>query len=1429
MPFLTKRAISNFFRSGCQRRLRLDLSPDNAQYNAERLEAGMPPRNVRPGLAALANAGEEWERAKVNDLVHAFGIGLLLGTSRQISTGGFEFADVPLDSIIEQARPNGFLVQAQFEVGSAFETTLGIERLRTTHDLNYAELRPDLIQTFSPGAYEEEVRPDGSIEHLAPGDERLPLRLIDIKLTAEPSVPYYIEVTYYAMALAGWLVDNDYDRSFFVVPEAAVWPGSHEASTMTRLQREQQVHGTTPTTAELLSALEDDLEIGEFRVFAPRLRRFFQEELDIFLSTPWRQLQWHVDNRCLGCEYLGYPWPGATTHPEHCWRSASSLDHLSRVAFVSRGARGALEEHQINTVANLAGTQANHVAYDSHQVLRATRTVVASRAQALGNGQSIIPAQAGTSAVMPAWADLRIYLTADFDIGSGITIAFGFKAIWAVREQSVQPDQEHFRVWRAQAFPVDQRDLAVEQRELFRLLDAMHQAMAFARHTRDAATVQVYIWDSVTYDHLVRVIGRHLAVILQNENLRQLAWLFPPDPVVPNPDISDRQNPITIVRDVIRAVVAAPVPHYYSLLDVARVYHSTRTQPPYNQFNVPMLFDDPLSDQIPSERAHEIWSRAGGSRPWNQQLRQLESTVRTKINALESVAQRLGEDLRGQLGQTAPQIQDLRPPRLPARMADDARLWFVFAQLNVALAQLEIQKIHAMPPHEREARFKSAILTRRLTGQERLDVLDSYGLQPQENRLVYALSRHSREARAREGDFLFAISPVDRPGILSESLRRVAGGLELPIPHNRSEWSLMQSVAKVSIAGLDRDRETIVLDADPGWTPVLLELEASGIVDYSRDVVLDPIHGDYLINRLRDTLNAIGNPPIAEAHAGVAQAIGRTRRPAQGNPSAVADLLWDAPALSQFQVQRNLDPVRTLLTENAQDLNASQWRAWEDALTRRLQLIWGPPGTGKSRTLRAVVLGALHEALQKGRAFRVLITGPTYEAIDNVLLQVHSVLMGDAPLGLPDVRVARLRSVRRPRDPRVPDVIDVPVDRRNRAFQETLAQLENTQELVVVGATAQQTNKLLSLSGGAVQEFFDLILVDEASQLDVASSTLALSGLDGGGTVVIAGDPKQLPPIHQAKPPVGLESMVGPVFTYLEDRHNLQPAVLEENYRSCQTIVDLAYLADYPRSLRAYSPDLEINLVTPLPQSEEPPQGWPHQLFWTPEWSTLLESPRKASCFVYREGRSSQWNRFEADAIASLVWILAGRLGSQLLNERVPPTGDIKTATTRPYTLPEFWQTGIGIVTPHRAQQALIVSRLQALFRDTPGEEFIRGAVDTVERFQGQQRDIMLATFALGDPDAIRDEDEFLLSLNRFNVMSSRARAKLIVFASQELVDHLSSDMDVLRESALLKSYAESFCDQSRSMTLGYMDGDQTRSVPGVFRWRELLETRSAQ
>ena len=58
MPYLSKKVISQYFRTECKRQLRLDLSPDNATYGAERSAEGMPePQAPRPGLEHIVQAG----------------------------------------------------------------------------------------------------------------------------------------------------------------------------------------------------------------------------------------------------------------------------------------------------------------------------------------------------------------------------------------------------------------------------------------------------------------------------------------------------------------------------------------------------------------------------------------------------------------------------------------------------------------------------------------------------------------------------------------------------------------------------------------------------------------------------------------------------------------------------------------------------------------------------------------------------------------------------------------------------------------------------------------------------------------------------------------------------------------------------------------------------------------------------------------------------------------------------------------------------------------------------------------------------------------------------------------------------------------------------------------------------------------------------
>ena len=82
-------------------------------------------------------------------------------------------------------------------------------------------------------------------------DDRLQLRIIDIKLTAEASPSYFAEVVYYATVLAGWLEDEGLAARFAVTDDCAVWAGSHDASQVTRRFRETQAAGGVVTAQQL--------------------------------------------------------------------------------------------------------------------------------------------------------------------------------------------------------------------------------------------------------------------------------------------------------------------------------------------------------------------------------------------------------------------------------------------------------------------------------------------------------------------------------------------------------------------------------------------------------------------------------------------------------------------------------------------------------------------------------------------------------------------------------------------------------------------------------------------------------------------------------------------------------------------------------------------------------------------------------------------------------------------------------------------------------------------------------------------------------------------------------------------------------------------------------------------------------------------------
>jgi DNA replication ATP-dependent helicase Dna2 len=89
----------------------------------------------------------------------------------------------------------------------------------------------------------------------------------------------------------------------------------------------------------------------------------------------------------------------------------------------------------------------------------------------------------------------------------------------------------------------------------------------------------------------------------------------------------------------------------------------------------------------------------------------------------------------------------------------------------------------------------------------------------------------------------------------------------------------------------------------------------------------------------------------------------------------------------------------------------------------------------------------------------------------------------------------------------------------------------------------------------------------------------------------------------------------------------------------------------------------------------------------------------------------------------------------------------------------------IGVIAPYRAQVATIRQHLYA-----KGETDV--TVDTIDRFQGAERKVMLLSFGGVPPQELyRHTTDFLADPNRLNVALTRARQKLILIGNRSRLE----------------------------------------------------------
>jgi ATP-dependent RNA/DNA helicase IGHMBP2 len=423
-------------------------------------------------------------------------------------------------------------------------------------------------------------------------------------------------------------------------------------------------------------------------------------------------------------------------------------------------------------------------------------------------------------------------------------------------------------------------------------------------------------------------------------------------------------------------------------------------------------------------------------------------------------------------------------------------------------------------------------------------------------------------------------------------------------------------------------------------------------------------------------------------------------------------------------------------------LNDSQLSALKKMLmSKDVAFIHGPPGTGKTTTLVQVIKHVAKEERQ------VLVCAPSNAAVDWLVEKLSVENVSVLRIGHParvteqslsktlDAKIAahphyqELRAIRK----RMEQVRQAASKyKRHFGYHEREQRRLMKQEVKLLKSDADMlefhiTNDLLNnteaicctlvgsshpvLRGKKYQTLF----IDEAGQ---ALEPACWIPILRSRRVIFAGDHQQLPPTIKSIE-AARQGLAKTLFEKGIEKHPHAASMLEVQYRMHQKIMEFSSHYFYDGKLIAH-------------ESVR---------------STLLRENHAAVEFIdtagcgYNEAQDpetlSRCNDEEAQLLIRQVEALINEIGgTEWLNEKIT----------------------MGIITPYRAQ----VDHLQKLAEASAIIEPLKSliAINTVDAFQGQERDIIAISFVRSND---KGEVGFLGDIRRTNVAMTRARKKLIM------------------------------------------------------------------
>ena len=386
-------------------------------------------------------------------------------------------------------------------------------------------------------------------------------------------------------------------------------------------------------------------------------------------------------------------------------------------------------------------------------------------------------------------------------------------------------------------------------------------------------------------------------------------------------------------------------------------------------------------------------------------------------------------------------------------------------------------------------------------------------------------------------------------------------------------------------------------------------------------------------------------------------------------------------------------------------------------------LLIGPPGTGKT----SCALKKMVETFHADKGAQILLLSYTNRAVDEICKSLASIR--------PAVDFIRVGSE-----------LSCDETYRTHLIENELASCNRRSEVydrirscrIIVGTVAAISGKpeLFRL------KHFNVAIIDEATQIlePQLLGILCACGEEGGNAIdkfILIGDHKQLPAVvlqSSEQSAIYEESLMSIGLT------NLKDSLFERLYRNCTA--RQSSLTSHPsydmlcRQGRMH-PEVALFANRAFYGGRLIPVGLPHQL---EDFDTVCRLAFYPS-IPEKTGTSTKINHSEARIVADLV----ARIYEDC---RI----DFDEART------------LGIITPYRSQIALIKKEIAAL--GIPALNRIM--VDTVERFQGSERDVIIYSccinsyFQLKFVSNLTEEDGTLID-RKLNVALTRARKQMFV------------------------------------------------------------------